>query len=154
MSDLTPYTFRVHWSAEDTEWVATCDQFTSLSCLADHPEGAFEGLLTLVEDAIGYIPDSVLPMIRNTPADDGCWRRTRLRGTPCPDGRVCPYDATDTLGLTALKSEVDALHARVEAIRERVIGPREPEDPCECGAMTAVNCGELPSLRHCGKWDE
>lgn len=55
--------------------------------------------------------------------------------------------------LDTLKSEVDALHARVEAMWDRAVGPREPEDPCECGAMTAVNCGELPSLRHCGKWD-
>ena len=26
------------------------------------------------------------------------------------------------------------------------------EDRCQCGAMTAIECGEMPG-RHCGMWD-
>lgn len=39
------YTFRVHWSAEDGEYVATLEEYPSLSWLGPTPKEAFAGLL-------------------------------------------------------------------------------------------------------------
>ena len=36
--DTAKYSFRVTWSAEDEEFVATCTEFPSLSWLAGTPE--------------------------------------------------------------------------------------------------------------------
>lgn len=41
-------TFSVAWSVLDDEWVATCNQFPSLSWLAESPGEALDGLLTLL----------------------------------------------------------------------------------------------------------
>lgn len=54
MTDITPYTFRVAWSAEDNEWVATCDQLPSLSHLHYDPVEAVEWICSLVAD---YVDD-------------------------------------------------------------------------------------------------
>lgn len=48
----THYTFRVTWSAEDEEFVATCIEFPSLSWLASTPEGALAGLRDLVDEIV------------------------------------------------------------------------------------------------------
>lgn len=40
--------FAVRWSAEDGEYVATCDQFPSLSWLSPDPVEALRGLLALL----------------------------------------------------------------------------------------------------------
>lgn len=44
--------YHVRWSAEDKEWVATVDQFPSLSCLHCDPAEALIGLIEVVEDVI------------------------------------------------------------------------------------------------------
>jgi len=46
------YTYRVSWSDEDQEFVATCAEFPSLSHLADSQVGAIEGLRALVGDVV------------------------------------------------------------------------------------------------------
>lgn len=46
------YTYRVTWSAEDTEHVGLCAEFPSLSWLASTPEAALEGIRTLVADTV------------------------------------------------------------------------------------------------------
>ncbi|KAA9155560.1 type II toxin-antitoxin system HicB family antitoxin [Amycolatopsis acidicola] len=46
------YTYRVTWSADDGEFVATCAEFPSLSWLADTQIQALEGLDALVADVI------------------------------------------------------------------------------------------------------
>ena len=46
------YTYRVTWSAEDQEYVATCLELPSLSWLADTQEGALGGLRELVTEAV------------------------------------------------------------------------------------------------------
>lgn len=46
------YSFRVTWSAEDEEFVATCVEFPSLSWLAPIPEEALRGLRDLVAEAV------------------------------------------------------------------------------------------------------
>ena len=46
------YTYRVSWSAEDREHVATCVEFPSLSHLAADPEEALRGIRALVRDVV------------------------------------------------------------------------------------------------------
>ena len=46
------YTYRVSWSAEDGEHVATCVEFPSLSHLAADPEEALRGIRVLVRDVV------------------------------------------------------------------------------------------------------
>lgn len=50
--DVSHYTFRVTWSAEDGEFVATCLEFPSLSWLASSRNEAIEGLERLVVDVV------------------------------------------------------------------------------------------------------
>ncbi len=52
MPDATHYTYRVAWSAEDREHVATVAEFPSLSWLAPTPVEAFEGLVSVVQDVL------------------------------------------------------------------------------------------------------
>lgn len=52
ITDTARFSFRVTWSAEDEEFVATCVEFPSLSWLAATPEQALSGLRTLVDDVI------------------------------------------------------------------------------------------------------
>jgi hypothetical protein len=49
------YTYRVSWSAEDGEYVATCAEFPSLSWLAEQQEEAFAGIRQLVHDTVADI---------------------------------------------------------------------------------------------------
>lgn len=42
--------YRVAWSEEDGEWVATASAFPSLSWLADTPRNALNGLLFLLDE--------------------------------------------------------------------------------------------------------
>lgn len=51
-----PYTYRVTWSPDDDEYVATCAEFPSLSWLDDSPEAALRSLRDLVR---GVIEDMV-----------------------------------------------------------------------------------------------
>ena len=50
--DITRYTYRVTWSAEDGEHVATCLELPSLSWLADTQEEALRGLRELIADVV------------------------------------------------------------------------------------------------------
>ena len=50
--DVSHFTFRVTWSAEDGEFVATCLEFPSLSWLAPSRNEAIEGLERLVVDVV------------------------------------------------------------------------------------------------------
>ncbi len=52
MPDATHYTYRVTWSAEDGEHVATVAEFPSLSWLAPTPVQALEGLAGVVRDVL------------------------------------------------------------------------------------------------------
>lgn len=46
------YTYRVSWSAEDAEFVASCAEFPSLSWLAADPLEALAGLRQLVAETV------------------------------------------------------------------------------------------------------
>ena len=50
--DVSHYTYRVSWSAEDDEFVATCLEFPSLSWLAASQVEALEGLTALLQDTV------------------------------------------------------------------------------------------------------
>ena len=54
----TRYTYRVTWSVEDEEYVATCLELPSLSWLADTQEGALRGLRELVVEAVQDMGDN------------------------------------------------------------------------------------------------
>jgi len=46
------YTYRVTWSAEQSEHVGLCDEFPSLSWLAKTPEAALKGIRRVVSEAV------------------------------------------------------------------------------------------------------
>ncbi|MEV0153047.1 toxin-antitoxin system HicB family antitoxin [Micromonospora sp. NPDC050686] len=50
--EITHYTYRVTWSAEDREFVATCAEFPSLSWLAPSQIEALQGLEAMLSDVI------------------------------------------------------------------------------------------------------
>lgn len=50
--DPAHYTYRVTWSPEDNEFVATCLEFPSLSWLAGTPQDALDGLRKVVDDVV------------------------------------------------------------------------------------------------------
>ena len=50
--DVSHYTYRVAWSAEDGEFVATCLEFPSLSWLAASQVDALQGLEAVVRDVV------------------------------------------------------------------------------------------------------
>ena len=50
--DATHSTYRVTWSSEDEQFVATCVEFPSLSWLADTQEDALNGIRNLVLEVV------------------------------------------------------------------------------------------------------
>jgi predicted RNase H-like HicB family nuclease len=50
--EASDYTYHIHWSAEDGEYVCTCSEFPSLSCLALHPLVALAEMLPVVDAVI------------------------------------------------------------------------------------------------------
>jgi predicted RNase H-like HicB family nuclease len=62
MPDATHYTYRVTWSAEDGEHVATVAEFPSLSWLAPTPVEALTGLAAVVRDVLADLTVSAEPI--------------------------------------------------------------------------------------------
>ena len=71
--DLSHYTYRVTWSAEDHEFLATCAEFPSLSWLASSQIDALQGLQEVLREVVlkaiashrvGDRPDRVEPRVR------------------------------------------------------------------------------------------
>jgi predicted HicB family RNase H-like nuclease len=56
------YTYRVSWSGEDGEHVATCLEFPSLSHLAGDPAAALDGVRKLVADVVDDLRASNEPV--------------------------------------------------------------------------------------------
>ncbi len=52
LPDVTHYTYRVTWSAEDAEFVGTCLEFPSLSWLAATQDDALHGIRDVVRDVV------------------------------------------------------------------------------------------------------
>jgi predicted HicB family RNase H-like nuclease len=50
--NIQHYTYRVTWSPEDSEHVALCAEFPSLSWLAKTPESALKGIQKVVADVV------------------------------------------------------------------------------------------------------
>lgn len=55
------YTYAVHWSAEDQEFVAACTGFPSLSWLAPTPDRALLGVRNLVRSALADLAEEGQP---------------------------------------------------------------------------------------------
>jgi predicted RNase H-like HicB family nuclease len=62
MPDATHYSYRVTWSAEDGEHVATVAEFPSLSWLAATPVEALAGLADVVRDVLTDLAASGEPI--------------------------------------------------------------------------------------------
>lgn len=62
MPEATHYTYRVSWSAEDGEHVATVAEFPSLSWLAPSPVEALAGLAGVVRDLLADMAASGEPI--------------------------------------------------------------------------------------------
>ena len=46
------YTYRITWSAEDSEYVGLCVEFPSLSWLSKTPEAALKGIRNIISEVI------------------------------------------------------------------------------------------------------
>jgi predicted RNase H-like HicB family nuclease len=55
--DVSHYTYRVSWSVEDGEFVASCLEFPSLSWLAASQVEALEGLVSLLRDTLADLEE-------------------------------------------------------------------------------------------------
>jgi len=62
MPDANHYTYRVAWSVEDGEHVATVAEFPSLSWLAPSPVEALTGLAAVVRDVLADLAESDEPI--------------------------------------------------------------------------------------------
>lgn len=62
MPEATHYTYRVAWSVEDGEHVATVAEFPSLSWLAPTPVQALDGLAAVVRDVLADLAESGEPI--------------------------------------------------------------------------------------------
>ncbi|MGH1505501.1 MAG: type II toxin-antitoxin system HicB family antitoxin [Acidimicrobiales bacterium] len=62
MTDIERYTYRVSWSSEDGEHLATVAEFPSLSWLDEGPSEALKGLVRLVGDVVADLERSGEPV--------------------------------------------------------------------------------------------
>jgi predicted HicB family RNase H-like nuclease len=61
-TEITRYTYRVTWSVEDDQFVATCLEFPSLSWLADTQDDALHGLGALIAEVADDLRANDEPM--------------------------------------------------------------------------------------------
>lgn len=57
MHDAREYTYRVLWSQEDGEYVASCVEFPGLSSLDPSQAGALGGMVDVVRNALSILAD-------------------------------------------------------------------------------------------------
>lgn len=62
--EVDHYTYRVSWSAEDGEHIATCVEFPSLSWLAHSQVEALKGLEAVIEDVLSDLEAEGEPIPR------------------------------------------------------------------------------------------
>lgn len=60
--DVKHYAYRVQWSAEDGEYVATVAEFPSLSWLDENQPDALEGLVDLITEVVADLESSGEPI--------------------------------------------------------------------------------------------
>jgi predicted HicB family RNase H-like nuclease len=60
--NVNHYTYRVTWSAEDSEHVGLCAEFPSLSWLAPSPEKALSGIRRVVAEVVDDLKASDEPV--------------------------------------------------------------------------------------------
>lgn len=97
MAERDHYTYRLSWSAEDNEHVATCAEFPSLSWLDKDEIEALRGVKKLVREAVEDLRASgsrCPSRWRTRSSAAGSWSASRRSSTaswPCaPRRRACP----------------------------------------------------------------
>lgn len=101
MVEVCHYTYRVVWSAEDGEHVATVLEFPSLSWLESDPVSALVGLQKLVADTVKDLETSD----EEVPAPFGERQfsgRFNLRVPPTPHGKLALEAAEEHVSLNSL----------------------------------------------------
>lgn len=102
--DITHYTYRVSWSAEDGEYVATCLEFPSLSWLDAGQIEALRGLELLVSDVIADMQaaDEAIPK----PLADRVYSgKFQVRVPPELHGRLAAAAAESNISLNRYVSD-------------------------------------------------
>lgn len=56
--NIKHYTYRVTWSSEDEQHVGLCVEFPSLSWLADDPQTALDGIITIVAEVVNDLKEN------------------------------------------------------------------------------------------------
>ena len=81
--DVSRYTYRVTWSVEDGEFVATCAEFPSLSWLADSQAAALQGLVAVVADAVADLVSQARP------SPNPCQSAATRASSTCVSAKAC-----------------------------------------------------------------
>ena len=101
MHDAQEYTYRVYWSDEDREYVATVAEFPSLSNLAKTPDDALRGIIDLVAFSLGEMNEAN----QQAPVPLGSRRysgKIALRMTPDQHRRVAMEAAEQGVSINTL----------------------------------------------------
>ncbi|CAB4951966.1 unannotated protein [freshwater metagenome] len=101
MADVTHYTYRVAWSAEDKEHVATVLEFPSLSWLESDSLAALQGIQQLVAEVVADLEASG----QDVPApisERNYSGRFNLRVPPALHGRLAMEAAEEHVSLNSL----------------------------------------------------
>lgn len=56
--NIKHYTYRVTWSSEDEQHMGLCVEFPSLSWLADDPQAALDGIMTIVAEVVNDLKEN------------------------------------------------------------------------------------------------
>jgi predicted HicB family RNase H-like nuclease len=109
--ELVPrYTYRVSWSDEDQEFVATCAEFASLSWLAEDPGEAIAGIVRLALDVVTDLEGEgeLVPEPLSMRTYSG---KFLVRATPTLHARLVREAAEQHVSLNHLATEKLALGA-------------------------------------------
>ena len=103
MDRINQYTYRVSWSEDDSEHVATCAEFPSLSWLDASPEKALKGIRKVVSECLADMEQNgeVMPEPFSTRAYSG---RFMVRIPPIQHRNLAVQAAESGVSLNRLVS--------------------------------------------------
>ena len=101
--NINHYTYRVTWSAEDSEHVGLCAEFPSLSWLARSPEKALAGIRQAVAEAVADMQTNGEP-IPNALAEKHYSGEFRVRIPPDVHRALAMQAAEQGISLNRLAS--------------------------------------------------
>lgn len=137
------YTYRVTWTDIDLSHVGTCDEFPSLSWLAESPDAAFRGILHLVR---GCVRD----MIANGEAYPSVAKASHSDGGERQEVRSCLPSPLDGLDVNVARSDRPPM-AAIAARYEPRIG--QIMIKLRCGLCLAFCPGDIQGLEAAKKAD-